>query len=200
MKALLGFAAVTAAEVAGLIVWLGMSLEGRTLAGLAALLAGEAVEWAFLAYLIATSPASMPRRQGRTARGLVLTGLTSVAEAVLWMSWLALARAEGMVLATTGLFVAMHLKHEADVVVFTGRSFRTGLLSRSGLAATAWEVGGAAAWLTLVTSGHPLLGAAVLAASISVEHYLQFRTAGILPPPFGTATAVLVGRQGGARR
>jgi hypothetical protein len=200
MKAVLGFVTVTAAEVAGLVGWLDLSLDGRAFAGLGALLAGEAVEWAFLAYLVVTSPASAPRREGRTARGLVLTGLTSLAEAVLWITWLALAQAEGAILATTLLFLTMHIKHEADVVVFTGRRFRVGLLSRSGLAATACEVGGAVAWLTLVTSGHQFVGTAVLAIAISVEHYLQFRTAGILPPALHALSAMLahpVDRAGG---
>ena len=180
LAGLAGFVVVTGAEVAGLASWLPLTDEGRPFVGLAALLTGEAIEWALLAYLIARSQASAPLRQGRVAQGLVLTGLTSLAEVAMWIGWLYLIAHIGLALATLGLLIAMHLKHGVDVSVFTGRPYVADLIAPSALIATLWEVGGAAIWFGLATSGYGILGVLMLTLCISIEHYLQFKSAGIL--------------------
>lgn len=193
LKALLGFAIVTAAEVAGLAGWLPLTESGHPLAGFAALVAGEAIEWSLLAFLIATSPVSVPLKEGRVRRAMAVTGLTSIIEAFLWVGWLALAGRVGLPFSMALLFVAMHLKHGVDMTVFAGRPYWSDLLSGPSLAASLWEVGGAGAWLALTPSGQSVLGISVLAGCISVEHFLQFRSAGILGPNIGRAAAARPG-------
>ena len=177
---LFSLAVSTVGEVAGLILWLSLTGAGQPVAGAFWLVAGEAVEWALLASAIVTSPLSWPRRKGRTGRGLTLTALISLSEAALWIIWLGLTSQIGLVPATAILFVAMHIKHTAEMSVFSGRKWLMNLLDGRDLVASAIEVIGAGLWLALTLQGHAIWGAAVLFIFIAVEHVLQFKSAGFL--------------------
>lgn len=177
---MVGFVVVTVGEVAGLVCWLFLTRADQPILGYLFLLAGEALEWALLAYMIANSPFSHPLKTGRIKPALIQTGLISLSESVLWVVWLLLIPLVGIVIATILLFVAMHIKHDGDMAIFRGRPFLRSALDISDLVATAFEVGGAAFWLTLTLSGYPVLGGVVLLVCISIEHLLQFRTAGFL--------------------
>ena len=183
LRGLVAFIVVTAAEVLGLTAWLQLVHAGAPLLGFFALIVGEAIEWSFLAFLIARSPVSFPLRHNGVPQALLRTGLIALSEAVLWVAWLAAIQTAGFVLATLAFFVLMHFKHGVDVAVFTGRSFWGDLLVPVGIVATFFEIGGAAAWYQLTVYGEAVLGFLVLAVGISVEHFLQFKAAGLLGAP-----------------
>lgn len=180
MFGLLGFAIVTIAEVGGLIVWLWQTQAGQPVAGYLALVAGEAVEWSLLAYIIARSPASAPLRMGRVKVALVQSGLTSLSESLLWVGWAFLIPQLGFAVATVLFGVAMHIKHGIDIAVFTSRPLSADFFNTRSLVATALEVGGAAAWYALVFAGYSIVGGIILLLAISAEHLLQFRNAGLI--------------------
>jgi hypothetical protein len=180
-RTLIGLAVVTVAEVAGLVFWLRLARTGQPVPGFLALIAGEAIEWGLLAYMIAKSPLSHPLKTGRVPSGLVKTGLVALLESILWVSWLFLIPRIGLAAATVVIAVLMHVKHDLDIAVFTGRS-RLKLLDPKDLTASAFEMGGAAGWFALTDSGHAALGILVLAACITIEHILQFMAAGFFEP------------------
>jgi hypothetical protein len=180
---LIGLVLVTLGEVAGLVAWLGLTAADRPFAGFAALIAGEALEWAMLAYMILRSPLSHPLKTGRTRAALVQTAIISLAEAALWVGWLYLIPRIGFALATMLLFVTMHIKHDLEIAVFAGRTPLKGFFAIPDVTASAFEVGGAAGWYLLAMSGHEIIGAATLLICISIEHTLQFWTAGFFNPP-----------------
>jgi hypothetical protein len=179
---LIGFVVVTIAEVAGLVIWLRLTEAEWPWIGLVALVAGEAIEWSLLAYMIVNSPLSHPLKVGRVKTGLVQTALIALSESALWLTWLFLIPRVGLAYSTIAVAVAMHIKHDLDIAVFTGRSPFT-LFDASDIAASTLEMGGAASWFVLTMSGHEILGAAVLLACITIEHILQFFTAGFFKLP-----------------
>jgi hypothetical protein len=179
---LIGLAVVTIAEVGGLIIWLRLSDPVQTLAGFAALIGGEAIEWSLLAYMIAKSPLSHPLKVGRVKTGQVMTAGIAVLESTLWVTWLLLIPRIGLLYATISVAVAMHIKHDLDIAVFTGRS-PFSLFDARDIVASALEMGGAAIWFVLTISGNELLGAFVLLVCITIEHILQFFTAGFIALP-----------------
>ena len=177
-----GFVISTVGEVVGLVLWLQLTLAGSGAFGFTWLVAGEAIEWSLLAYMIMTSRFSHPKATGQVGAGLLKTALISLSEALLWVVWLFLIQRIGLVLATAALAVAMHVKHDAEMSVFTGRGFLKNALDSRDLVASGLEVFGAGVWYALTTAGYPILGGLVLLVCISIEHILQFVTAGFLEP------------------
>ena len=181
-RTLIGLVVVTLGEVAGLVVWLWLTVAGQPIGGFLALIAGEALEWALLAYMIATSPLSQPLKDGQTGIALAQTALISVLEAALWVNWFYLIPTIGFIFATILLLITMHVKHDLEMAVFRGRAPLGNLFGIPDVAASAFEVGGAAGWYLFALSGHEVLGAATLLVCITIEHTLQFRTAGFFEP------------------
>jgi hypothetical protein len=179
---LIGFVVVTVGEVAGLVFWFWLTRAGHPLRGVLPLIAGEAIEWSLLAYMIVKSPLSHPLKVGRVNDGLVKTALIALSESALWLIWLWLIPRVGLVTTTIVVGVAMHIKHDLDIAVFTGRSPLT-LFDVRDIAASALEMGGAACWFVLTMSGHEYLGAGILLICITIEHILQFFTAGFFVLP-----------------
>jgi Animal haem peroxidase len=179
-KKAFGFALSTVGEVAGLLLWLYFTANGQGALGLFFLVGGEAIEWLLLARMIVTSRFSHPKREGRVRRGLVLTALISFSEAFLWLGWYYLIGPLGLVLATLMLAIAMHIKHDAEMAVFTGRTILASVWDRRDLTASILEAAGAGLWIALTGAGYPFVGAAILLVCISIEHILQFKTAGFL--------------------
>lgn len=175
-----GFAITTLAEALGLIFWLGLTLQGHHFLGILCLVAGEAVEWGALAYLIVKSPLSHPKRTGRVKWGLITSGLTSLSEAALWVIWFHLAQTQGILLATALLLIGMHAKHVTEMMIFTGKPWRRLAWSDRDMTASIIEVGGAAIWFMIAMSGHVALAGILLVVAIFLEHILQFKTAGLM--------------------
>lgn len=175
-----GFGISTVAEVAGLIMWLKLYSTGNIWQGFGWLVAGEAVEWALLALMITSSRLSAPKRNNAVRSSLIVTGLISVSEALLWVIWIGMANHVGILPATLLLAVAMHVKHDAEMSVFLGRPLLQNVFDSREITASAFEAFGAGLWLWLTMAGHVVTGAIVLFACITIEHVLQFKTAGFL--------------------
>ncbi|MEM7291488.1 MAG: peroxidase family protein, partial [Pseudomonadota bacterium] len=112
---LAAFVITTIAEAVGLIFWLNLVGQDRNFQGFLWLVGGEAVEWAALAYMIAKSPLSYPKKQGHVGRSLVTSGLTSLSEAFLWVGWLLLIPVCSIWWASLALLIAMHAKHVTEM-------------------------------------------------------------------------------------
>jgi hypothetical protein len=181
-KVLVGLVVATAAEVAGLAYWLHLWDSGSPVLGFAALIAGEAVEWSLLAGLIVSNANARPAEQPHVRAMLAKTASIILSESLLWIGWLALMPYAGFAASTLLLLVAMHVKHGAAVSVYTGRPLSEDILDVSSIAASVLEVGGAAIFYTLFQTGHAAIGIAILGLCITIEHTLQFRSAGIFNP------------------
>ena len=179
---LIGLVVATVAEVAGLAYWLHFLHQQALVASFLSLIAGEAVEWSLLAGLIFKTAATHHPKDG-VSRTLVKTALIIFSESLLWVCWIASIQRLGFATSTLFLLLLMHLKHCSAVAVYTGRPMSADIFSVSSIAATVLEVGGAAVFYQWSLSGHATAGVAVLAICITIEHYLQFRSAGILNPP-----------------
>jgi hypothetical protein len=181
-KIFVGLFVATAAEVAGLAYWLYLQESGSFVLGFLALVAGEGVEWSLLAGLILSNAAAQPSERPHVRGMLAKTASIIFSESLLWICWIALMPYVGFVASTLVLLVTMHVKHGAAVSVYTGRPLSEDVLDFSSIAATALEVGGAAIFYTLFHAGQSAAGIAILGLCITVEHSLQFRSAGIFNP------------------
>ena len=179
---LVGLIVATAAEVAGLAYWLHFLQQQALVASFLALIAGEAVEWSLLAGLIFKTAATHQPKDSISGT-LIKTALIIFSESLLWVCWVAVIPSLGFVTSTLLLLLLMHLKHGSAVAVYTGRPLSADIFSTSSIAATVLEVGGAAFFYQSWLFGYGTAGVAVLAICITIEHYLQFRSAGILRPP-----------------
>jgi hypothetical protein len=99
--------------------------------------------------------------RARENRSSPRTALIALLESVLWVGWLLLTSPIGLAYATIVVAIAMHIKHDLDIAVFTGRSPFT-LFDIRDLTASALEMGGAACWFTLTLAGYEILGVIVL--------------------------------------
>jgi hypothetical protein len=181
-KVLIGLVVATAAEVAGLAYWLHLLQGGALGTSFLALIAGEAVEWSLLATLIVRN-AALHEPQGGHVRGLLIkTALIIFSESLLWVCWVVLIDHLGFAASTLFLLITMHLKHGAAVSAYTGRPMSADIFDVSSISASVLEVGGAAIFYQLYFSGQVAVGIAVLAVCITIEHSLQFRSAGIFNP------------------
>jgi hypothetical protein len=147
-----------------------------------ALIAGEAVEWSLLATLILRNATLHEPQSGRVTGVLVKTALIIFSESLLWVCWVVLIDRLGFATSTLFLLITMHVKHGAAVSVYTGRPMAADIFDASSIAASILEVGGAAIFYQLYFSGQIVAGVAVLLACITIEHSLQFRSAGIFNP------------------
>lgn len=181
-KVLAGLVVATAAEVAGLAYWLHLRDSGSPVLGFVALVAGEAVEWSLLAGLIISNANARPAEQPHVRTMLAKTASIIFSESLLWICWLALMPYAGFATSTLLLLVTMHVKHGAAVSVYTGRPLSEDILDVSSIAASVLEVGGAAIFCVLFQAGQAAAGIAILGLCITVEHTLQFRSAGIFNP------------------
>lgn len=180
-QVLVGLVVATAGEVAGLAYWLHSLEQGAPIIGFLALIAGEAVEWSLLATLIIKTGAAHPFKSG--VRGtLIKTALIIFSESLLWVCWYGLIGRIGFAASTFVLLIVMHVKHGGAVAVYTGRPLSADIFDVSSIAATILEVGGAAIFYQLFLSGRAAAGIAILAICITIEHALQFRSAGIFNP------------------
>lgn len=183
----LAFVVSTIGEWLGLIFWLWLWMSAETWIdhawAAAALLAGEAAEFLFLAGAIASHPKSHPRRTGTVRRGLILGGLTAFSESLLWLGWHWFEGQVGLWVASALLLIGMHAKHVGEMAVFTGKGFGTSFFDGRDVVSSIVEVGGAVAWFYLwVIVGNPVAGAAALLLALSLEHILQFKSAGFITP------------------
>jgi hypothetical protein len=181
-KILVGLVVATAGEVAGLAFWLHLVDSGSLATGFLALVAGEATEWSLLASLIISNATAQPAKRADRNATLVKTALIIFSESLLWVCWIWLMPKFGFVAATAALLLTMHVKHGGAISVYTGRPMSEDILDASSIAATILEVGGAAAFYQLFQGGHAAAGIAILGACITVEHSLQFRSAGLFNP------------------
>ncbi|MBV9968545.1 MAG: hypothetical protein JO228_01060 [Xanthobacteraceae bacterium] len=172
----------TAAEVAGLAYWLHLWESGSRALGFIALVAGEAVEWSLLAALIVSNANNRPAEQQHVGAMLAKTASIIFSESLLWICWLALMPYAGFATSTLLLLLTMHAKHGAAVSVYTGRPISEDIFDVSSIAASVLEVCGAAIFYTLFQTGQAAAGIAILGLCITVEHTLQFRSAGIFNP------------------
>jgi hypothetical protein len=189
-KILLALLAATGGEVAGLAFWFKWWQQEHYLIGFLALVAGEAIEFSLLGFFIVSSSAASGRPSGQVGSTLLKIGAIIFSESLLWILWIAAIDRVGLAVATGLLLVLMHLKHTAAVSVFHGRDILADLFDAEGMIATALEVGGAAIFYTLATSGQMAWGVAALAACILIEHSLQFRAAGVFDRREGTVPFV----------
>lgn len=192
-KALIGFLISTIGECVGLILWLYYWLQGDYWTGLIWLVLGEACEYLLLAVAIAKHPNSYPRKKGKVRPAIVKGALVAFSESLLWIAWLWLIPKVGLPVATLQLLIAMHVKHVLEMQVFTGKGFVYHFKDGQDLTASLFEVAGAAGFYYYwVTQGQEWIGAAVLIFAISIEHILQFKSAGLAqatPPKPSTPKA-----------
>ena len=181
-KILIGLILATAAEVAGLAYWLHLLQRGALTTSFLALIAGEAVEWSLLATLIVRNATLHASQDGQVRKLLVKTALIIFSESLLWVCWIALIGYLSFAIATLLLLVTMHVKHGAAISAYTGKPMSADIFDVSSIAASVLEVGGAAVFYQLYFAGQIAFGVAVLAVCITIEHSLQFRSAGIFNP------------------
>ena len=102
--------------------------------------------------------------------------MASIAELGIWAGWWWLAadaELDQPIVAAIALLVTMHLKHQLEVTTVRD----TGYFARfwHGTVASAAEVAGAVACLSLIEADQPLLAGAALAAGFLLEHSLLIR-------------------------
>lgn len=180
-KLLMAFAFVTFAEFFGLILWLPLSQNGMIFWGVVALIVGEMIEWSALAISIWKNEESYYRKLGRPWTGVWKSWITAISEAGLWVLWLWLYPTLTILGATVLLCIGMHVKHVVEMAIYTGKPVRTHFTDERDITASVIESSGAGLWLWLWVSGLPLIGAIVLFATLSIEHILQFKSAGFTP-------------------
>jgi hypothetical protein len=180
-KILIGLVVATAGEVAGIAVWLHL-ISDAPWWGFLALVVGEAVEWSLLASLIISDAAAQSSKLPDRNATLAKIAAIIFSESLLWVCWIALIPVLGFFLSTLVLLVTMHVKHGGAVSIYTGRPMSEDMFDISSIAATVLEVGGAVALYKLFDAGHVPAGIAVLGVCITVEHSLQFRSAGLFNP------------------
>jgi hypothetical protein len=181
-NALIGLVVATVAEVTGLAFWLHWWQAGALVPSFLALIAGEAVEWSLLATLIVRNATLHEPQSGRVSGLLIKTALIIFSESLLWVCWILLIGPLGFATATFFLLITMHVKHGGAVSVYTGRPMAADIFDASSIAASILEVGGAVIFYQFYFAGQMATGVAVLLACITVEHSLQFRSAGIFNP------------------
>lgn len=187
-----GVVLATVIELAALSVWFGLAgsvelLSAASAVGAAALAAGLLVE-ELLTHLTVNG-----RRQPIPAVRLAALAL---AETLLWVGWLAVARwagdLVGVALAGVALAVALVPRHTALVNLLRGKNPLSSVVERATVGFAVLEAAGATAWFLVVVgwvaipvwvfsvpvagfSPRAVVGAAVLAGALFVQHVLEAR-------------------------
>jgi hypothetical protein len=181
----LPFVIATAGEFTALFFWLHYLDQGRFWLANGILWGGFLVERvsviAWIRYIYRTRqqqvavPSLLPTIVG-------LLGIT-LTEILIWVLWLALADgnvpmiAFGFVgntaLAAVVLMILMQVEHSVEMAALKQRSWLVYLTNPATIFFTFMEVAGAVAWLYMVRTDRPVLGALFLLAGLSIEHVLQ---------------------------
>ncbi len=152
---------------------------------MAALVAGEVVETAFLQIGIRRAASKRwDKGDADTPHFQKVRRIVSAAgnlEVGIWLLWFALvqwlddasdlSRPYQIAAAGAVLLVLMHLKHHVESAALRDLPFRKDLFSLDGMIASAMEVGGAVACLALIEDGQYVLAGAALAGGLLIEHF-----------------------------
>lgn len=189
-----GIVLMTVVDVTALSVWYGLVGDAppaslAAVVGVAALTAGLLVQ-GLLAHVTV-------RGWRREVPALSVAAL-ALAETVLWVGWFAVVRQVGdlrsVALVGLALAVALVPRHTVADNVLRGRNALSSLASRVPVGLAAVEAAGATAWLLLISgvvvvpewfvpisvfgfSTPALVGAAVLAGALAVQHAFAVRYA-----------------------
>lgn len=187
-----GVVLATAIELAALSVWFGLAgevelLSAASAVGAAALAAGLLVE-GLLTHLTVKG-----RRQ--PVPGVRLAAL-ALAETLVWMGWLVAARRAGdlagVALAGVALAAVLVPRHTSLVNLLRGKRPLSSFVERATVGFAVLEAAGATAWFLVVTgwvvlpvwvfsapfagfSSRAVVGAAILAGALFVQHVLEVR-------------------------
>lgn len=181
----LPFVIATAGEFTALFFWLYFLDQGRFWVANAVLWGGFLVErisviaWIRFVY--------RQRQQQPVTAGLLPTviGLLviTLSEIMIWVLWRALADGSigifamsplgNFALAAVVLMILMQIEHSIEMAALKRKTLLAFLGSPRTIFFTFMEVAGAVAWLYMVRTDRPVLGAIFLLVGLSVEHVLQ---------------------------
>ncbi len=167
MKKLLGIAGFTIVEVAGLVVWLILALQGQGLLGLGILFVALTGEHLITDVVI-----------GRTSGLPILPILAfSGIETAIWGIWLLIAQGVNPYVAAVFLAVSLLVEHTLSDNVFRGQPLFSRIVELRTAGFTVIEVVAATVWLILVLQGQPIVGAVVMLIGSFIEHNVAVRVA-----------------------
>jgi len=174
VKKQLGIGIFTIVEVAGLIVWLLLALQGQPLLGLGILFTALSIEHVITFFVIQKDTPTVPRPTVPLFSILVF----SVIETVIWGLWLLIAQSEvGPLFAAVFLTAALLVEHTLSDNVFRREKLFSKIVEPRTTGFTLIEVVAATGWLLLVLEGQAILGPIVMLVGSFIEHNIAVRVA-----------------------
>ena len=155
------FALLTIGEFAGLVGWLRLANSESWLWGMLLLCAGFLIE-RFTARTLLQVPFAL----------LPFLGIT-VSEIFIWMAWLEIANRIWIVAGPILLLATMLVQHSVEMSILSKQRPLTYIRDVPTVVFTAAEAAGGVAWADLTRKGHPVAGALLLLAALTIEHLLQ---------------------------
>lgn len=170
MNKTVGIIVFTIVELAALVGWLALVLQGNNIAGIAVLVVGLILEH-LLSYNVSNGR-SLFDFSGSPFGGLIII---SVTESVLWIVWLIISQGSGIIVGLAFLAVTMFFQHSIERNVFQSKPLFDDIIKPAVISFTLIEVVAASIWLFFVldSGSSNILGAGILGVGLLVEHIIQ---------------------------
>lgn len=167
---IVGIIVFTIIELAALVGWLALVLQGNNIAGIAVLIIGLVLE-----HLVSYNVFN--KRPLFNFSGIPLGGLLliSATETLIWVVWLVLSQGSGIVIGAVFLVITMFLQHSVERNVFLGKPLFDHIVKTEVIGFTVIEAVAAAVWLFFVLDPgmSNIVGAGILGIGLLVEHIIQ---------------------------
>jgi hypothetical protein len=181
----LPFVIATAGEFTALFFWLFYLDQGRFWLANAILWGGFLVERTAVIVWIRFIYRSRQQKVKTPSLLVTVVGLLGITftEILIWVLWVAMADGAipmiafdpttNFVLAAVVLMILMQAEHSVEMAALKEKKWVTFFSDPKTIFFTFMEVAGAVAWLYMVRTDRPILGAVFLLVGLSIEHVLQ---------------------------
>jgi hypothetical protein len=181
----LPFVVATAGEFTALFFWLFYLDQGRFWLANGILWGGFLVERTAVIVWIRYIYRSRQQKVKTPSLLITVVGLLGITltEILIWVLWLAMADgtiamiamdpATNFILAAVVLMVLMQAEHSVEMAGLKQKKWTIFFTDPKTIFFTFMEVAGAVAWLYMVRTDRPILGALFLLLGLSIEHVLQ---------------------------
>lgn len=173
MNKIVGIIVFTIIELAALVGWLALVLQGNNIAGIAVLVIGLILEHIVSYNVFNKRP--LFNFSGISLGGLLLISAT---ESLIWVVWLVLSQGSGIISIIIGavfLVITMFFQHSVERNVFLSKPLFDRIVKTEVIGFTVIEAVAAAVWLFFVLDPgmSDIIGAGILGIGLLVEHIIQ---------------------------